>query len=772
MRSVKALIQGQVQGLGFRPYVYRLAKSLGVLGTVSNSTRGVEIIAQGPNADFFIEKLRTNPPPLAQISRFKVTSVAAPGYSDFSIVGSSRESSLGVDVLPDIAVCVDCRKELLDSRDRRFRYPFINCTQCGPRYTIIESLPYDRPRTTMKRFPMCPDCSREYRDPKDRRFHAQPDACAVCGPQADLHDKKGNVVPGDAIRLAAEALSKGRVVAIKSLGGFQLACDATDDRAVRLLRRRKERPTKPFAIMCRSISSALTLCRINRASRNLLISPAAPIVLMPKRSKPRIPVSQMVAPDNTCYGVMLAYTPLHALLLDELRRRSGREPVLVMTSANRRDEPIAATEEEVLADLGGIFDYILTHDRPIANRCDDSVVLGTGEAIMSRRARGYAPQPIVLDHPFHVKRPVLALGGELRNCFALGWKDKVYLSPHIGDVSSPCGKSFLLRTLDRFIEWTGIHPEAIACDLHPDYASTRLAERLGHRINIPLHRVQHHYAHIVSVVAERGLRGPVLGIACDGTGFGTDGAVWGCEFLLVMPDLDWKRVGHLDYLKLTEGGGLLANPSRVAAGYLLQALARVPRGLGLGRHAEAVRAKLNADQALDTSSLGRLFDAVAGMTGICRDASFEGEAPIALEAAATDCSRGDVSREMRSWPDARILDKPDVLLVDPRPLIAAVSAAVLKGKDRALVAACFHRSVAAAISRAALILAARYRTKTVALSGGSFQNSILRRGISRTISRKGFRVEHNESLPVNDGGVALGQAVVVGVHRASCYADP
>jgi hydrogenase maturation protein HypF len=766
MRSVKALIQGQVQGLGFRPYVYRLAKTMGVFGTVSNSSRGVEVVGQGPNAESFMEKLQTAPPPLARVSRFEVSTITAPKCSDFRIVKSRRESTLGVDVLPDISVCAECRKELLDRRDRRYRYPFINCTQCGPRYTIIESLPYDRPQTTMRRFSMCLDCRKEYCDPADRRFHAQPDACAECGPQVRLHDGKGNLVAGDAVRLAAGALARGKVVAIKSLGGFQLACDATNDRAVRLLRRRKDRPTKPLAMMCCSIGSARALCRINRASRSLLTSPAAPIVLMPKRSDPRIQVSERIAPDNRCYGVMLAYTPLHALLIDELRRRSGRESVLVMTSANRRNEPITATEEELLTDLHGVFDYMLTHDRPIANRCDDSVVLGTDEAIMSRRARGYAPQPIVLDRPFHVKRPVLALGGELRNCFALAHGHKVYLSPHIGDVSSPRGESYLLKTLKRYIEWTGIRPEAIACDLHPDYASTRLAERLSRRIKAPLYRIQHHYAHVISVMAERGLRGPVLGIACDGTGFGTDGAVWGCEFLLVGPDLNWKRVGHLDYLKLTEGGGVLANPSRVAAGYLLQSVARVPRGLGIGRHAAAVRAKLNAGQALDTSSLGRLFDAVAGMTGVCRDASFEGEAPIALEAAAASCSQADVSRETRFWATAGIKEKPDVLLVDPRPLIAAVVAAVLEGEDRALVAACFHRAVTTALSRAALILAARHRTATVVLSGGSFQNSILRRGIRCALSRSNVTVEHNESLPVNDGGVALGQAVAVGARRS------
>jgi len=762
VESVKALIQGQVQGLGFRPYVYRLAKSMNISGTVSNSSQGVEIVAQGSNVEAFIRVLRSKPPPLARISRFSTVVVDTPKHTDFRIVRSRRESALGVDVLPDISVCPDCRAELLDPGDRRYQYPFINCTQCGPRYTIIESLPYDRPQTTMKNFPMCTDCCREYSDPNDRRFHAQPDACAKCGPKVRLLGRKGQSIAGEAIKLAAEALGRGKILAVKSLGGFQLACDATCDSAVMLLRRRKRRPSKPLAIMCRSITTAGKLCRVSRASRELLASPAAPIVLMPKRSKPSIRLSGMIAPGNFCYGVMLPYTPLHLLLLDELRRTTGREPVLVMTSANNKDEPIVASEEELLSCLGGVFDYVLTHDRPIANRCDDSVVLGTGEAIMSRRARGYAPQPVVLDSPFHVKQAVLALGGELRNCFALANRDKVYLSPHIGDISTRHGEDFLCQTLDRYMEWTGIRPRAIACDLHPDYASTRFAERLSRTNSVPLYRVQHHYAHIVSVMAERGLRGPVLGLACDGTGFGSDGAVWGCEFLLVKSDLSWARVGHLDYLSLTEDGGVLANPSRVATGYLLQMLGRVPRGLNLGRHVAAVRARLNSGNSVASSSLGRLFDSVAGIVGICRNASFEGEAPIALEAAATYCSQAEVSREMRSWPAAVSVQNRDVLLIDPRPLIAGVVNAFLAGTNRALVAACFHQAVVAALSRALFLLVDRYRPRTVALSGGSFQNSILRRGLLHALSRCGIHAEHNQSLPVNDGGVALGQSAAVG----------
>ncbi len=709
-----------------------------------------------------MERLRNSPPPLARISRFRIGESSQPRLSGFEIVQSDRNLTLGVDVLPDISICRECRDELLDPRNRRYGYPFINCTQCGPRFTIIESLPYDRPRTTMRRFAMCPDCSLEYRSSPDRRFHAQPNACAKCGPQAFLVDGRGRRIAGDAIKSAATAISKGRILAMKSLGGFQLACDATNDHAVRLLRRRKARPSKPFAIMCRNVSTARRLCRVNRASRELLTSPAAPIVLMPKRPEPLVRLSPVIAPRNNCYGLMLAYTPLHVLLLDELLRKSGCEPVLVVTSANRKDEPIATTEDELLATLSGVYDLVLTHDRPIANRCDDSVVLGTDEAIMSRRARGYAPQPIVLDRPFHVKHAVLALGGELRNCFALANGDRAYLSPHVGDVSTPRGEDFLRKSLDRYMEWTGIRPVAIACDLHPDYASSRLAERLSGRSNIPLYRVQHHYAHIVSVMAERGLRGPVLGLACDGTGFGSDGAVWGCEFLLVKPDLSWARVGHLDYLKLTEGGGVLANPSRVAVGYLLQALGRIPRGLGLGCHTAAVRARLNSGQSIDSSSLGRLFDAVAGLTGICQDASFEGEAPIALEHAATGYLQADVAREIRSWPAAAARQRSGSLLIDPRPLIAAVAGATLAGKDPAFVAACFHQSVIACLSRAVLLLTERYRTKTVALSGGSFQNTILRRGLRRSLSRSGIRVEHNRSLPVNDGGVALGQSVAVG----------
>jgi hydrogenase maturation protein HypF len=737
---------------------------MNVCGRVSNSTRGVEVIAQGPRARAFIEKLRTAPPPLARVTSFTTAVVESPRRTGFSIVTSRADAGLGVDVLPDIATCADCREELVDPKDRRRKYPFINCTQCGPRYSIIESLPYDRPRTTMNRFPMCPDCRREYSAPADRRFHAQPDACAVCGPKVRLLGPDGDEVAGDAIVLAAKALANGKVVAIKSLGGFQLACDATNDRVVRRLRRRKDRPRKPLALMCRNVTAVRKLCRVNRASRELLVSPAAPIVLMPKKAEPGITVSPMIAPGNGKYGVMLAYTPLHVLLFNEVRRRSRQEPVLVMTSANRRDEPISATDRELSADLGGVFDLILTHNRPIANRCDDSVVLGTSEAIMSRRARGYAPQPIALERMFHVKRPVLALGGELRNCFALARGSKVYLSPHIGNVGSPRGERFFLETLNRYMGWTGIRPELLACDLHPDYASTRLAEKLSRQFGAPLRRIQHHYAHIVSVMAERGLRGPLLGLALDGTGYSVDGAIWGCEFLLVRPDLSWKRVGHLDYMDLTEGGGVLANPERVAAGYLLQTRKGVPPRLR--RCAAAIRAKLDSGRAVKSSSLGRLLDAISGITGVCRNATFEGEAPIALEAIAADHAKRVVSRETRGWPRVGAYQQPACLLVDPKPLLLGAAQAAEQNKDPGLVAAWAHEVLAGAISGAVVALAEQHGVGAVALSGGSVQNDRLRRGIMQIIVRKGLKAEHNRVLPVNDGGVALGQAVAAGAFGA------
>lgn len=587
----------------------------------------------------------------------------------------------------------------------------------------------------MRSFAMCPACRREYNDPADRRFHAQPIACPVCGPQLALLDSRGRPVAGEPIEAAAAALARGQVVAVRSLGGFLLAADASSERAISRLRHTKDRADKPLALMCDSVATARLIAHVSAPGLAALRSVPRPIVLLKKRTPAALRISERVAPGNACLGIMLPYTPLHLLLLDAFRRLSGRPPVLVMTSANQQDDPIIADTDGLYSALAGAFDYCLTHNRPIANRCDDSVVIPgdspDGPAILVRRSRGFAPAPLRLRPAFHVKRPVLAVGGELRNCFALAAEDRVFLSPHIGDLSSPAAVAFFEEILDRMISWTGIRPEVVACDLHPDYLSVRLAERLAGRLKTGLLRVQHHLAHVLAVVAEHGLQPPVLGLACDGTGYGPDRTAWGCELLLVRPDYSWSRLGHLGYMFHREGAGELADPERVARAYLDAGL----QLRGGGRR-----------QAVATSSLGRLFDAVAAITGVCRHASFAGQAAMALERAAS----------FARHPGRYRVSPPDL---DPRGLLEAVVHDQRAGLPAAEIAGRFHRGVAAGLAAAAASSALKYRVTAVCLSGGSFQNRILRRGVAMRLSRACLRVRHNQTVPLNDGGIALGQVL-------------
>jgi hydrogenase maturation protein HypF len=608
----------------------------------------------------------------------------------------------------------------------------------------------------MAGFRMCRRCRREYADPADRRFHAQPIACPACGPALALFDDRGRPLKRTPLTAAAAALRAGRVVAIKGLGGFHLACNALDDVAVSRLRRNKARETKPLAVMVGSVATARRFCRVGSGEARLLLSPVAPIVLLDRLRRPRLPLSGLVAPANRAVGVMLPYSPLHVLLFDELRRRSGaNHAALVMTSANRSEEPLAPTEEELLATLPGAADLILTHDRPIANRCDDSVVmvprLATSGSrsplvVMVRRSRGYAPTPLALSSMFHVKQPVLAVGAEMRSCFALGAGGLAYLSPHIGSVAPGPGERFFRETLTTLLAWTRIRPSHIACDLHPDYWSTRLAERLAAEMNLPLVRVQHHYAHVLSVMAEHGLFGPVVGLVCDGTGLGTDGAVWGCELLLVRPDLSWERVGHLGYLEHGEGAGELADPARVAHDYSRQAgLSPTASGRILPGRGRAAGAWTR------TSSLGRLFDAVAGLTGVCRHVTFDGEAPAALEAAA---------HSARASPRAGTAAG-----LDPRPVLQQVASDLARGLRVPLVAARFHATLVAMLADAAIAACRARHTKIVCLSGGALQNQLLLSGLARRLSKAGHSVHFNQLVPLNDGGLALGQLLAAGVVR-------
>jgi len=745
--SLRIRITGQVQGLGFRPFVYRLARAMGVRGTVANSSAGVLVLAQGPRAREFADRLRREPPPLARVTGFKVERARTASCPDFRIVRSRRGPGRAVDVLPDIATCPDCRRDILRPGDRREGYPFTNCTQCGPRYTIIRSLPYDRPRTTMAGFALCPDCRREYEDPADRRHHAQPNACPACGPKPFLLDRQGRrITEPDPLGRAAAMLAAGRVVAIRGLGGFHLACDATEPAAITRLRRRKRRPHKPFALMVENLAAARRFCRVTATGRDLLLSPAAPIVLLRRRARPSLAVADNVAPDNDRLGVMLASTPLHILVFARLRTRLGRDPVLVMTSANRRDEPLIAEDEELVRTLGRVFDAALSHDRPIANRCDDSVVLDGRPPVLVRRARGWAPTPVRLDPVFHVKHPTLALGGEMRSCFCLAAGNRAWLSPHLGDLSSPEAEAFFRDTLDRYLAWTGVRPTRLACDLHPDYLSTRLAERMSRELSLPLSRVQHHYAHAVAALTEVG-SGPALALCFDGTGYGTDGAGWGCEYLMVGSNLKWLRAGHLRYLRLPAAGAVLADPARVAAAYLRQAGAERGRKRGVIGHPPGV----------PCSSLGRLFDAVAAISGVKRRATFEGEAPVALESAVDRAERAGYR-----FPVQASGDEQEPVIIEPGPALLAADEDSRRGLPGGRIAARFHNGFCRAAVEAGLLVARRYRLDRAVLTGGSFQNSILRTRIARGLRAGGLFVHHPVLVPLNDGGVSLGQAVAAG----------
>jgi hydrogenase maturation protein HypF len=774
-KGARIIVGGQVQGLGFRPYVFRLAAKLGLRGSVSNTGSGVEIAVEGANVNAFVAALKNAPPRLARISTIKVRPARPSGRSGFEIKGSdvsTPRSPSAVDILPDLTCCPACRLEIFEQGNRRQGYAFTNCTECGPRYSIVQSLPYDRPRTTMKDFKMCPDCQAEYDNPADRRFHAQPNCCPACGPKLSLLHANGELFDeSNPLGTAIKLLADGKILAIKSLGGFHLACDGLNEGVVKELRKRKHRPDKPLAMMCADVDMVKRFCRVDSESRALLKSAARPIVLLPrsKRPAPGWEIAPSVAPGMDFLGVMLAYAPLHYLLFQP----QGSTPALralVMTSANAKDEPVAFELPELIARLGPVVDYILTHDRPIANRCDDSVAFAppgvsvrnradsrksSPPLVIVRRSRGFAPSPVPLNPKRFKLKPVLACGAELKSTFALGNGSKVYLSPHIGDLSNASSLEFFEQALDSYKRWFNIKPEVIACDLHPDLLATRFGENLALKSHRPLVRVQHHHAHIASVIAEHDLDEPVLGVALDGTGLGVDGKIWGCE-LLRATRRDFQRLGHLRYLPLVGGEAAIMEPSRIAAGYLVylfgdSALARAP---GLAGQSASPNLLLQPNVVF-TSSAGRLFDAVSALTGICPKASYDGQAPALLEAVADPKDRVSYfnSEQLR-------YDLTNMLIIDPAPWLNRALDDLGSGLGAARLSRRFHTTFVQAIVEAARRLAKANRIKTVCLSGGTFQNRILLAEISRGLLKHGLSPFFNHAVPVNDGGVAFGQAIV------------
>ena len=755
-------VTGTVQGVGFRPFVYRLAVELGLSGSVSNDSLGVLVDAQGPAdvLDRLEERLRTEAPPLASIASLESeplpldgpASVARTNGTGFTIVDSRAEGAPAVAVSVDVATCDDCLAELADPADRRYRYPFVNCTNCGPRYTIIRSIPYDRAATTMAGFPMCDRCRAEYTDPSDRRFHAEPNACPVCGPRLALLAPDGAelATADDALRRAVALLDEGRILAVKGLGGYHLAVDATAPLPVAELRRRKARDDKPFALMVPDLAAARRLCLLTPEAEAALASPRRPIVLAPRR-EPDDPANP-IAPGLPELGLMLPYTPLHFLMMESLDRP------LVMTSGNLSDEPIAADDADALVRLGPLVDAILTSNRPIHIRCDDAVVRArpSGKPTqMVRRSRGFAPEPLPLVRPTGAQ--VLAVGAELKNTVAVAKGATVVASHHIGDLEHLAAYRSFVQAVDHLCHLTGVTPDVVAHDLHPEYLSTKYAVDL----DLPVIGVQHHHAHIASCLAEHRRAGPVLGVAFDGLGMGTDGTIWGGEFLVA--DLaGFRRVGHLRTVALPGGNQAIREPWRMGLAWAAAALGR-EGAERYGRSADerwpVVLDLVERAGTLRTSSAGRLFDGVAALLGLRTRVTYEAQAAIELEACAAASSSGPLAPAPDGYEPA-VATSGGVVVLDPAPLVARVVADRDRGTPVPDIAAGFHAGLGQAVATVAAGLAGDNGLDTVALSGGVFQNARLTEVVEHELSALGLTVLVHRHVPPNDGGVSIGQAAI------------
>ncbi|WP_308192817.1 carbamoyltransferase HypF [Mycolicibacterium lacusdiani] len=745
-------ITGVVQGVGFRPAVARIADARGVTGFVTNDSGSVHLEFEGgaEAVDAAIADLRAGPPPLARIDDIRVTVVAPQGDHGFRIVASTATAGPRTLVPPDVAMCTDCLDEMTDPTDRRYRHPFITCTNCGPRYTVITDLPYDRPATTMAAFPMCERCSDEYHDPRNRRFHAQTIACPDCGPTLTwLSPTSRDGAVGDPIDAAAAVIEAGGIVAVKGIGGYHLACRADDTDSVAELRRRKSRPAKPFAVMVRDLATARLVAVISDAAASLLTSTAAPIVLVP--SAPGA-VSALVAPGLHDVGVMLAYSPIHHLLFQRLESTA-----LVMTSANAGGSPIVFRDDD-LTWINGLADGVLTHDRPIHVPCEDSVLAvdDLGATLPLRRSRGYAPLPVSL--PVSVPTPetpvILATGGDLKTTFCLMAPDgHAHMSSHLGDMADPRTQSCFSAALDHLVHLTGRRPELVARDLHPGYATTRWAQRRGG----PMVGVQHHHAHAVSLLAEHGRLGSaILAVTYDGTGYGTDGTTWGGELLALTEPSRFTRVGHLKPFALPGGDGAARRPARIALDLMFRAgvdwdpdLPPVAHVGTDGRHVLGQQIPRGIG-CVTTTSMGRLFDAVASLLGVCQEVTYEGQAAIELEHVA------------RAGRPGRVLVDFDVRdgVLDPAPVIIGLVAGMRSGATAAELAAAFHLAVIRATIRVAAECALATSMPTIGLTGGVFANRLLLEGIRNGLRARGFDVLTHRVVPCNDGGLALGQAVI------------
>jgi hydrogenase maturation protein HypF len=746
-------IRGTVQGVGFRPWVYRIAHELGVAGRVHNHARGVTVEAFGgePTLEALVARLREPPLP-ARVRELTAEPIPAEPANDFVIVHSAEGGARALSIPPDLATCPDCEREIRDPGNRRFHYPFTNCTACGPRFTIATGVPYDRPATTMAPFVMCPACQREYDEPTDRRFHAQPNACPVCGPRLALWDRDGvDLLAADPLRQAAARIAWGEIVAIKGLGGFHLACDATRADTIAVLRARKHRDEKPFAVMVADLDHARAYAQLSPAEEALLCSPERPIVLVERRRDTDL--AREVAPDTELVGLMLPYTPLHHLLLRLLQRP------LVMTSANPSDEPICAGNAEAVGRLGSIADTLLVHDREIATRCDDSVArVIAGKPTLLRRSRGYVPRAIALPRP--VAQPVLAVGAQLKNTFCIATADSAYLGPHIGDLENLAALDFFEAAVARMEEILRVTPRVIAHDLHPGYLSTQYAR--SRAADVQLVAVQHHHAHVASAMAEHGLAGPVIGVAYDGTGWGTDGTAWGGEILLATY-ASFTRLATFRPVALAGGDVAIREPWRIALALVDDAFGRdaplahlqVFAG-GSPDQIELVRAMIrNGVNAPGARGVGRFFDGIGALALARRAASYEGQTAVAWNLAAADGHHGvyPIAIERRESEQ-----KPAADEIDLRPLVRAVVEDLLAGVAPSVISARFHDSLVLATIDRVRAAVAIHGPLPIVLTGGAFHNPRLAEGVARGLAELDVRV-HGE-VPPGDGGIALGQALV------------
>ncbi len=749
-------VSGQVQGVGFRPFVYKLANSLGLVGFVANNTSGaiIEIEGTREKIEEFQKLLVENQPALAKIKSIRISDIEVLGDKEFTIVSSRIEGSAEADVTVDTCICDDCLREMFDPNDRRYRYAFINCTNCGPRYTIVRNVPYDRPNTTMSKFQMCDRCRSEYENPNDRRFHAQPIACPECGPHLYLQGKYGEQIEGEPIEIAAEYLRSGKIVAIKGIGGFHLAVDACNDEAVLRLRRLKRRDMKPFAMMVSSIEDVEKICILDEQSKLLLEDIARPIVLLEKKEGTNI--SPNVAPGLNRFGIMLPYAPCHYLLFS-----MGLGP-LVMTSGNFSEEPIISDNNEAIEKLRDIVDLFLMHNRDIYRKIDDSVVQsnGRGGLIMLRRARGFVPQSLELGHPN--SKNILGVGAELKSTIAIAKSEKVIVSEHIGDLKEPSSFEHFRSVIGHLSRLYEVRPEVIVADMHNDYLSSQYAIE---KFDLELIRVQHHHCHIVSCMLEHNLNEKVIGISADGVGIGTDGAVWGCE-IMIADRKDFRRIGHLEYFSLPGGDAAAKQTFRPALGLLYLTFGENAINMPIAQKVcndsqtrkmlfEMLIRKINSPM---TSSLGRLFDGVAGLCGVAMQNYYEGYAPMLLESLAKGVTDDKYEFD--------IVDKHGKYVINIKEMIRAIVADIDSGTDVNIISDKFHNTVADFLSSLAIKVAESNSSDKIVVSGGCFANRRLSLLIETKLNRSGIRCYQHCILPCGDGGISAGQVAIAAAQMA------